>query len=155
MKKLESEIRKAYQELPSTEKHTRIKGTHEGFAYEAIKNSRFIAIGWGKSFGIWCKGDSMHEIEKKLHKGLKGFIVYGADTPCPLWCNDFGGVGTIGLEHKDVNIYVAYDNRYKSDKTKLPTEEILSEYETSQDTAHTIIFEDDGVQDHCNVNASK
>ena len=44
MKKLESEIRKAYQELPSTEKHTRIKGTHEGFAYEAIKNSRKVLL---------------------------------------------------------------------------------------------------------------
>ena len=152
MEQLQLEVRKAYNELPKGKKNSNIEGEFEGVKYIARKNNRFIAIGLGRAYGTWCVGDSITDIEQRLGGvgSLKGFIVWGADKLCPLWCNEFGCVGTVGEENKDVNLYIAYDNRYKTDKKKCPVEEILLNNDEHQNSGHLIVFENDGVENHCN-----
>ena len=109
--------------------------------FKSHKNARFIAIGSRRNQrgGTWCIGDSITEIESRVGGNLKGFIVYGASRACPLYVNELLGFGTLGERYSDVTFYVAYDNRYASDKKNNPISDSDSGFQ--QDSGRTNFIE--------------
>jgi hypothetical protein len=117
-----------------------------GLDFYTAKNDRFVAIGQGKNFGTWAKGDTIEAIKQQLAeggftKGTKGFIIFGCETPTPIYCNDFGYPSFYDDTYDKPNhFFVVLDDRYESDKKRLPASEYFVNQKEQEDSGITVIF---------------